>query len=100
MALPACTPREKILGQRIAPGIDAVDFSNLLDEKPQRRINEVLIELALAKCGRQRDLSNFARHTGAEAEGGPDQSFGQRQEIRLDGHRLFIASRYSASASS
>ena len=38
-------PHQKIVRKRVSGGVNAVHLANLLDEKPQRRVDEVLIEL-------------------------------------------------------
>ena len=71
-------------------GRESFDSSYLLDEKPKRRIDEVLIELTATNPFRQRDLSHFARHTCTKPYGGSQHSLGHGQQVCFDGHFLFI----------
>ena len=80
-------------GEEIRPGavlgfVNTFNASDLLDQEPERGVDEVLIQLAAADAVRKGDLSHFARHAGAEPQRGSDESLREGKQIRLDGHAL------------
>src|SRR5436190_20138150 len=77
---------QKIVRQRIAGRIHAFSAAKLLDQKPKRAVYQVLIELAAPDTSRQRDFSELAGHSGAEAEDRSDDPLGQRQYVSLHSH--------------
>ena len=75
-------PGQEVVGQRPLVGIDTFDAADLLDHEAERRVDEVLIQLAAADAGREGHLSHFARHAGAEPQGGSDDTLGERKKVR------------------
>ena len=61
-------PGEEIVRERSLGVVNTLDASDLLDQVPERRVHEVLIQLAAADAIRKGDLSHFARHPGAEPQ--------------------------------
>ena len=79
--------REEIVGQFLAGAVNAFDLADLLDEEAQRRVDQVLVQARLAHRSGQRDISDFASHTGAKTHDRSHQSFRQRRQISLESCR-------------
>ena len=76
-------PGEEIIRQRLPVVVNTFYASDLLDQVPERGVHDVLIQLALADPIRKRDLSHFARHSGAEPQDGSSQSLGDPNKYVL-----------------
>ncbi len=67
-------PGEKVIRQRFVGLVNALRASHLLDQKPERRVHEVLVQLAAANTFGKGDLSDFTRDAGSDPQRGSDQS--------------------------
>jgi hypothetical protein len=83
-----CAPREEVGGERLLGRIRTFHAPHLLDQEPQRRVHEILIEPRASHRVGERDLAHLACDTGAQPQPGSQQPFRQRQQVALDRHPL------------
>ena len=81
-------PREKVLGECPVGPIHAFNPTDLFDHEPQRRIDEVLIELTPPYTVGKGEFAYFADNAGAQSERRSSDALRQGDEVPLDAHRV------------
>lgn len=74
-------PDEKVFGELFVRRVDTFGAAYLFDQEPERRVDEVSIELTTANADRNSDFSDLADDAGAKAQQGADEPLGQRDEV-------------------
>ena len=81
------------LGEATLGRIDAFDFADFLDEKPQRHVDHRAVKSRAAHARRERDVADFAQQPAGNGGHGAHYAFRQGEDITGGGpHRLSIES--------